>query len=142
MLKLYLEHRGAIDSTLVLAFACYLPFAVAASVSRQQSPEPANSVTSAARPHVLVTAANEIGAVGVGILWTMLLYLGPSFSQLSQGAGRVGHWLCVMLYTMMWLTMSRARVSGHRPQIAAAVAARAIIYGLFFLLAVTSLNNW
>jgi hypothetical protein len=141
MLKLYVEHRGVIDSTLVLLFACYLPFAVTAA-ARRQSAERAKSVTAPAQQHVLVTAANEVGAVGVGILWTMLLYLGPSFSQLSHGAGRVSPWLCVLLYTMMWLTMSRVTIAEHRPQIVSAVVARAIVYGLFFLLAATSLNGW
>jgi hypothetical protein len=143
MLQYYQEHRGLVDSTILLAVAFYLPFRVVAVVGKQQRTHAVKPGESPAPQHPLVADADLIGAIGTGILWTMLINKGPSLSQLWHGAGHVSRWLEVMLYTSAWLRMSRVKVHPPgRPYACSAVLIRAIMYGLFFLPALMFLNDW
>jgi hypothetical protein len=142
MLEFFAQHRGPIETLVVLAFACSVPFAVMAAIRRQRAHV---AVTQPAEPpvlqHRLVAAVNEAGAIGVGIVWTVLIYKGPSLTQLWLGAGHVSRWTTVLAYTMFWLSLSRAMVPDSA-SVKPAIIARVVVYGMFLLLAVVGLNDW
>jgi len=143
MLEFYAEHRGLVNSLLVFAFACFIPFNTV-SVIRKQNAR-AFATERAQQPvsqHRLVTALNEMGAIGVGVVWTALIYVGPSLTELWLGKGRVAPWLAVLLYTMFWLSFSRVVVPEDRINVTTAVVVRVLAYGFLFFGAIAALNNW
>jgi hypothetical protein len=142
MLQFYQEHRRLIDSLFVLGFASYMPFMVASVTRKRRRAELAVPGDSARPQPPIVTAVDQAGAIGVGVVWTMLFCKGPSLWQLSQGFGHAPHWLFVLLYTTIWVLVSCARVPGDGPSVAAASVTRMIVYGLFLLLAIMGLNDW
>ena len=143
MLEFYLAHRGPISLLLVFAAACSMLFVTISAIHKQSARVPSTHPAEGPVPqHRLITAVNEAGAIGVGIVWTVLIYTGPSLTQLWLGAGGVSHWIVVLLYTQFWLSLSRVVVPANSADITSAIIVRVIIYGVFILGAFVGLNDW
>jgi hypothetical protein len=143
MLEFYVQHRGFLNLLLVFAFACCIPFAVFLAIRKQRAGVPSTHPTEqSVRQHGLITALNEAGAIGIGIVWTILIYKGPSLTQLSLGARGISHWTMVLFYTMVWLSLSRVMIPEGSAGAKPAIIVRLIAYGFFFLGAIVGLNDW
>jgi hypothetical protein len=143
MLEFYAEHRGLINSLLVFAFACFIPFNTISVIRKQRACVPATPPVEGPVPqHPIITALNEAGAIGVGIVWATLIYSGPSLTQLWRGEGRISHWWAVLLCTQFWLTFSRVIVPQNRVHVATAIIVRVLVYGGFFVGTLVVLNDW
>jgi hypothetical protein len=141
MLEFYTEHRGPINSLLVFAFACSISFNTIWVMRKQNARVPL--AEGPVPQHPIITAVNEVGAIGVGIVWAALIYMGPSLTQLWHGEGRLSRWLVVLLYTHLWLSISRATVTDNRVNVATAIIiVRVLVWGGFFLAALGVLNDW
>ena len=140
MREFYLANRGPINLLLVFAVACCIPFGVISAIRKQSARVPSTEAT--VPQHRLITALNEAGAIGVGIVWTALIYTGPSLTQLWYGEGRVSPWVSALAYTSFWLSFSRVMVPENRASVTSAILARVIVYGVFFFVAIAALNNW
>jgi hypothetical protein len=143
MLEFFAEHRGPINTLLVLAFACCVPFNLVLALRRRSAGLAAISPADLpVPPRRVLSAVNVAGAIGIGILWTMLVYKGPSLPQLWLGAPGVSHWTMVLMYTMFWLPLSPVIIPETSAKVTTAIAVRGVVYGAFFLLAIVGLNDW
>jgi hypothetical protein len=92
--------------------------------------------------HPLLRAVDAAGAIGIGVIWTALHYAGPSLVQVWHGQGHVSHWTSVLLATWVWLSLRPPVAAKTAAALWATVAVRIVLYGLFFALAIFSINNW
>jgi hypothetical protein len=135
--------RGLYNSLLIFAAACYVLFLTISAIRKQFSGTGSNIGTGAEMPqHRLITALNVMASIGVGVVWTTLIYNGPSLMHLWQGVHGVSHWTGVLLYTGFWLSISQATIPEDRARIRSAVFVRAFWYGLLFFAVIANLNDW
>ena len=127
MSVLLAEYRGLANLLLLLGITC----AGLIYVIRKQNAR-----------DFLIMAGDQVGAIGIGIVWTVLIYRGPSLNQLWQGAPGISHWTTVLLYTMIWLSSNRVAVVANGAELQPARAMRVALQGCFFFLAVVGLNDW
>jgi hypothetical protein len=92
--------------------------------------------------HPLLHAIDVAATIGIGVVWTALLYSGPSLMQLWHGQGRASHWTAVLIYTWGWLSIRPPVAAKNAAGLWTAVTIRVALYGLFFALAIFSINNW
>jgi hypothetical protein len=142
MSEFYLEYRGLINSLMVLAFACYIPFRAISAIRKQGARSSPHPIEATVPQHPLITALNELGAIGVGVVWTAVFYMGPSLMQLWHGEGKVSHWLSAFLYTNFWLSFSRVVVPEKSASVVTAIIIRVAVYGIFFFAAIVIFNDW
>jgi hypothetical protein len=143
MIDLFSKYRGSINTLLVLSVAllilCNVFFAF--RKSRTSVPSGTPIVPSEAQGRRLAFI-DAVGAIGTGVLWTVLVQRGPSLAQLWLGARGVSHWLVVLLYTMVWLQLSRIVNHGTPVDARTTFIVRAILFAVFFFGAMIGLNDW
>jgi hypothetical protein len=138
MIGFLTQYRAPINMLFVLVLGCFVAARIVQSI-RAQSPDP----TAAARPqHFLLSAVDTAASVSIGVVWTVLIYAGPSLTQLWQGQGSAAHWWVVLLYTWIWLSFRPSAAAKSMTTLLTSIVVRTALYGLFFLVAIATLNNW
>jgi len=92
--------------------------------------------------HPLLGAIETAATIGIGAIWTALIYTGPSLTELWHGQGRALHWTGVLACTGMWLAYRPPAVSKDPAALWTTIVVRVGLYGVFFALAIFSLNDW
>jgi len=92
--------------------------------------------------HPLLRAIETAAAIGIGAVWTALIYTGPSLTEVWHGQGRVLHWTSVLLCTALWLAYRPPAVPKDPSALWTTILVRVVLYGVAFALAIFSLNDW
>jgi hypothetical protein len=126
-------------AVLVLAFMIVLRLVALArrKLAPASSAQPGEELERA-----LLSLVSTAATIGVGIVWTALIYTGQSFTVLSQGQGSVLNWAGVLVYTWIWLSMLSSPPAQDRAGLRGQIVVRTLFYGVCFALAIITLNQW
>ena len=141
MIELVSQYRLPINLLLVFVLACAVLFRLILMMRKQLS-HAASEPSPALPHHPLLSAVDAAAAIGAGIVWTALIYTGPSLAQLWQGEGRASHWTAALLYTWLWLSVRPPVPAKATAAVLASIVVRTALYGLAFAAAIATLNNW
>src|SRR5258708_4446912 len=136
-----IELLPASQSLLVLLFCGFVLYRAIVLI-RQQIATLAPTAEVVPAQHPLLRAVDAAGAIGIGVIWTALLYAGPSLLQVWRGQGGVSHWTSVLLATGVWLSLRPPVATKTAAALWTTVAVRVVVYGLFFAVAIFSVNDW
>ena len=142
MIEIVSQYRVPINLLLVSILACLVLLRVISLVRKQVSNVAAGHSEASAPQHFLLRAVDTAAAIGIGIAWTALIYTGPSLAELWQGQGSAAHWTTVLLYTWLWLSVLPSVAAKDTAAVVTSVVVRTALYGLFFVAAIATLNNW
>jgi hypothetical protein len=142
VIDLVSQYRVPINLLLVFILACFVLLRVISLVRKQVSDAAAGHSEAPAPQHPLLNAVDAAAAIGIGSAWTALFYTGPSLAELWQGQGSAAHWMVVLLYTWLWLSVRPPVPAKGTAAVLTSIVVRTGLYGLFFIVVIATLNNW
>jgi hypothetical protein len=142
VIELLSQYRAPINLLFVFVLACFVLFRLISLARTQLSQAASKDFPAPAPQHPLLRAVDAAAAIGIGIAWTALIYTGPSLGQLWHGQDGASHWTAVLLYTWLWLSVRPPTADKGTAAVLTSIVVRTALYGLFFAIAIATLNNW